>query len=377
MNYWLDLFTGTTWDEFVKAGARTSGFRDRMRKRVAAIQKGDILLCYMTGVMRWIGALEVLGPSNDKSDIWSFADFPVRLEVKALVMLTPETGVPMSALEGHVVFYEGPADTGKFKGFVRQSPALFKKAADGEYILRLMRDAERKPVVRPVDPAKLARMPLFKTKTKKGKKLIETLVSVPEAEEKNDQTSVLEITEAPIAPTEHTRIEHILLTLGNEMGFDIWVAKNDRGKVHNGMSLGSLPGIVDELPTQFNEATNRTIELIDVLWLKGNSIVAAFEVECTTAIYSGLLRMSDLLALQPNINIKLYIVAPDERASKVEQEILRPTFMLRERPLAEVCGFIPGSELIEKVEGIHKLGLAASLKPDFVDQFAEYFTKDK
>ena len=82
--------------------------------------------------------------------------------------------------------------------------------------------------------------------------------------------------------------------------------------------------MVEDLPTQFNEATNRTIELIDVLWLKGNSIVAAFEVECTTAVYSGLLRMSDLLALQPNLNIKLYIVAPDERKDKVEQEIRRP-----------------------------------------------------
>ncbi len=37
--------------------------------------------------------------------------------------------------------------------------------------------------------------------------------------------------------------------------------------------------MLDELPTQFNEATTRTIELIDVLWLKGNSILAAFEVE--------------------------------------------------------------------------------------------------
>jgi hypothetical protein len=98
--------------------------------------------------------------------------------------------------------------------------------------------------------------------------------------------------------------------------------------------------MVGELPTQFNEATNRTIELIDVLWLKGNSIVAAFEVECTTAIYSGLLRMSDLLALQPNLEINLFLVAPDERQDKVEQEILRPTFALREKPLAKVCGFI-------------------------------------
>ena len=44
--------------------------------------------------------------------------------------------------------------------------------------------------------------------------------------------------------------------------------------------------------------TNQTIELIDVLWLDGNAIVAAFEIESTTSIYSGLLRMSDLLARQ-------------------------------------------------------------------------------
>ena len=43
------------------------------------------------------------------------------------------------------------------------------------------------------------------------------------------------------------------------------------------------------------------------------SIVRAFEVEHTTAVYSGLLRMADLLALQPNMDIRLHIVAPDER----------------------------------------------------------------
>ena len=64
--------------------------------------------------------------------------------------------------------------------------------------------------------------------------------------------------------------------------------------------------------------------------------MAAFEVECTTSVYSGLLRMSDLMALQPNLDINLYLVAPDERREKVKQEILRPTFSLREKPLAEV-----------------------------------------
>jgi hypothetical protein len=67
---------------------------------------------------------------------------------------------------------------------------------------------------------------------------------------------------------------------------------------------------------QFDEATNRTIELIDVLWLKGNAVVAAFEIESTTSIYSGLLRMSDLIAMQPNLNIPLYLSPPTSAARR-------------------------------------------------------------
>src|SRR5438477_10949490 len=119
------------------------------------------------------------------------------------------------------------------------------------------------------------------------------------------------------------------------MGFDFWVARNYRSKVCDGDILGNLQGMVAVLPTQFNEATQRTIELIDVLWLKGNTIIAAFEVESTTSVYSGILRMSDLLALQPNLITDLYLVAPDERVEKVRQEILRPTFALREPPIGK------------------------------------------
>ena len=86
--------------------------------------------------------------------------------------------------------------------------------------------------------------------------------------------------------------------------------------------------------------------------------------------------MSDLLALQPNLDIRLYLVAPDDRREKVEQEVLRPTFTLREKPLREICGFISFSRLIEKVEGIRRLGIASSLRPDFLTQTAEYFKGD-
>lgn len=59
------------------------------------------------------------------------------------------------------------------------------------------------------------------------------------------------------------------------------------------------------LPRQFDAGAMRTISLIDVIWLKKSSIVAPFEVEHTSTVYSGLLRMSDLRTMQPTLGIKL------------------------------------------------------------------------
>jgi len=55
-----------------------------------------------------------------------------------------------------------------------------------------------------------------------------------------------------------------------------------------------MPQRRDHLPQQFDPVTSRTIELTDVLWLDGDAIVAAFGIESTTSIYSGMLRMSDV-----------------------------------------------------------------------------------
>ncbi len=376
MNYWLDLFTGTTWQEFREAGANVSGFSARRRSVAQRVKKGDILLCYLTGVMRWVGALEVGDSSTDTKRIWKDREFPVRFNVKALMMLEPEHGVPMEQLEGRVSFFANTKDRGKFRGFVRGSPNLFKASKDAELIMSLMREAERNPVARPVDPKKLARRPLYKVEPKRGAGKKAMLVSVPEPEEPPVAATATVSESAEPATTRHTEIQYELLTLGAELGLDVWVARNDRSRKWNSTTLGSLPRMLDRLPTQFNEATTRTIELIDVLWLAGNSIIAAFEVECTTSIYSGLLRMSDLLALQPNLDINLYLVAPDERKDKVEQELLRPTFSLREKPLAKICGFLPFTTFCEKLAGIRKLNLSDSLRPSFLKATAQFFTDE-
>ena len=367
MNYWLDLFTGTTWQEFQKAGANVTGFRDHNWTRSRNVKPGDVFLCYLTGVKRWIGLLEVVGERyRDDKPIWGEEPFPVRFHVKPLAILQPENGVPMKDFEGKLTFYEMGAPSGSWTGHLRSSPTKYS-SEDGKKIADAIYAAQASPVSRPVDPKLLARSSnLYKLKKRSGDQEVETIVAVPtEEEEEPSATNV-----ALDAPS-HTEIQWRLLNLGSQMGLNVWAPRSDRGKEWNGSRIRDVPNLLDSLPTQFDDVTNGTIENIDVLWLKGNAIVAAFEVEHTTSIYSGLLRMSDLLTMQPNIDIKLYLAAPDERFTKFKNEVPRPTFASRNKPLHSVCGFLPYSALCRQLEKAHEF--LCHLKPDFIDDIAEMY----
>ncbi|MFN8582513.1 MAG: hypothetical protein U0163_16255 [Gemmatimonadaceae bacterium] len=158
MNYWLDLFTGTTWNEFRKAGASVSGFRNDAPV-CSPGQDGGRPPLLPTGVMQWVGALEVLGPTTDTSPIWSSDAFPVRFAVKPIVLLDPEFGVPMKRASKESLIFTAVESTEEDSGFLRMSPNLFKRSGDGELVLQALRDAERNPISVPIDPKKLARKP--------------------------------------------------------------------------------------------------------------------------------------------------------------------------------------------------------------------------
>jgi hypothetical protein len=96
--YWLDLFSHKTWTEFLKAGGAVTGFRESRWRTAQRISPGDYFLCYLTGVSRWVGLLEVTGKAfHDDSPIWADDPFPVRLPVKLVVSLEPDAAVPILA----------------------------------------------------------------------------------------------------------------------------------------------------------------------------------------------------------------------------------------------------------------------------------------
>ena len=55
-------------------------------------------------------------------------------------------------------------------------------------------------------------------------------------------------------------------------------------------------------------------------------IDAAFEIENSTSIYSGLLRFADLTMVAPNTVYPMFIVAPGERRNRVREQLARPSF---------------------------------------------------
>lgn len=356
-SYWLDLFTGATWNEFKDAGGKLSGFRKSRWNTVQKIKPGDYLLCYLTGVSRFIGILEVVSePFQDDSPIWSDEEFPCRLKVKIIVELTPEIAIPVHELRDSLSFFQDLKSPHAWTGNFRASPAKWK-TSDGETVVKALLEAKENPVIRPVDKRKLAYRPKA-IKAKIGS------VTVPEKIEETEEQEIV-----PKKTTDHTEIQWLLLKLGTDMGFDVWVARNDRNKEYKGKKFTDLPKLKNELPLQFDDATNKTIEFIDVLWLQGNAIVAAFEVESTTSIYSGLLRMSDLVAMQPNLNIPLYLVAPNDRREKVMTEVNRPTFSKLSPPLSEICRFISFIGLKNQIRQVSSI--LRFLKPEFLEELSE------
>ena len=340
MKYHLDLFTPETWDAFREMGATVTGFRERHRRLAEErVSKGDIFLCYLTRLSRWCGALEVESEPffDDSSRLGNPDPFTVRFKVKPIVVLTPELAVPIREQRvWQALSITNQYDTGHpyWTGFFRASLNIFEDS-DGDFLLELLKEQKANQTNYPLtdkDKRQLARRKRVRTIDR------EVEVEVPDHE---DEESSAESDMVKPDSRESTRYQAKVAQIGVEMGFHIWVPRNDKARVLELVPETMHESFLDLLPLNYDDTTLKTVEQIDVLWLKGRSMARAFEIEHTTAIYSGLLRMADLLALQPNMNIRLHIVAPLDKRDRVLREIRRPVFSLLDRgPLYDQCSFL-------------------------------------
>jgi hypothetical protein len=364
MAYFIDLFSPETYEAFARSSRDMSGFRLRHKGMAERIKPGDVFVCYLTRLSRWFGLLEVVeGPFIDNKPIFVPENDPfvVRFRVRPLVWLEIEKAIPIhaDAIWTGLSFTRGLEKgsigwTGKVRGsLVRLDDR------DGKCLAEKLtaQSTQRKPY--PLDEQDTKKLT---THTVNRPDKVVT-VSVP------DDSSVAE--EAPSPPEaaarESIRVQALIAQIGARMGLSIWIPRADRGAVLKEWKDGGQ-NLLERLPLNYDDTTLRTIEQIDVLWLRGRSILRAFEVEHTTSVYSGILRMADLLALQPNMEIKLHIVAPSAKREKVFQEIRRPVFSLLEKgPLAESCAYISYDSLRKLAAQKH----LAHLSDTVLDEYAE------
>jgi len=163
----------------------------------------------------------------------------------------------------------------------------------------------------------------------------------------------------------HSRAQALLIRLARITGCRAFIAANDRTRLFRGKPLGE--DCLESLPSigLSSEATSK-ISMIDVIWLRDNAPVCAFEVEVSTSVYSGLLRMSDLLAVVPALKVSLFVVAQKERQAKVMQELGRPTF--RKIGLSEFCRFVAMEDLESLVAKVSEL--TGYVQPSVIERIA-------
>ena len=143
---------------------------------------------------------------------------------------------------------------------------------------------------------------------------------------------LINLAEAPIGEIteeipEHTHNSIILtlLKIGKLLDCDVWVCNDLKNKIIEDQRLGDL-SIPDLILPGLTDSTLRILKAIDVIWLRERSVIAGFEVEHSTPIYSGMLRFTDLFLEIPNFKIRAYIVAPDSRKNQVINQFNRNTF---------------------------------------------------
>ncbi len=153
---------------------------------------------------------------------------------------------------------------------------------------------------------------------------------------------------------EHLRVQFLLTEIGRDLGYDVFVATNDRTKSLNGRSLQYLT--LPELPPlELSPDVIRTVSLIDVIWVARDSkrIECAFEIEKSTSIYSGMLRLMDLASSLGDKQYDFFLVVPDTREKEVLAQLKRPSF---QNNSCVGLRYILFSDLEEHCRGLCKFG---------------------
>jgi hypothetical protein len=341
-------------------GSRSARFKDW--------RVGDKLILLVGNAVA--GLAEVTGAAFVSNDpVWDNDLFPHRIPISFVYAGREENRLPVlgEVREALAQSFDGGGGWGL--GILNQRLMKTDQAA---FLIRsiVARGSELKEVQSSIDEL------LADAKAKRDSKAGRTRRTVRNSEiqaplpaANAPKTAATRQSDSDETPSQSESLHHLaqlrLVQLAQVVGCSAWVASNDKSKSIAGRALGD--GCLTSLPNMgLNPQATRAIGLIDVLWVRKNAPVAAFEVEATTSVYSGLLRLSDLVEVVPAIRLDLYIVAPREREAKVLRELARPTF--RRVGLTDTCKFVAVEDLEALLE--RTTGMKGHIQPSIVESIA-------
>ena len=158
--------------------------------------------------------------------------------------------------------------------------------------------------------------------------------------------------------------------IGCQLSFDTWVAYNDRGIIYKDKKICEITGVISDLKNvqllrSYQEAIDAAL-MIDCIWFRNNKCMpAVIEIEHTTDVKSGLIRMRKLYDYIPPLkNVRWVIAAPDDDRNKVIAEANTPQFKDLE------VKFFPYTA-IEELYSLCQRRKIKGITDDFLDCFME------
>lgn len=139
----------------------------------------------------------------------------------------------------------------------------------------------------------------------------------------------------------HSQAQTLVGSIGSLKGYGIYVPPNNIDLLD--WNLVPSFNLVRTLPYYVEERTRFASE-IDVIWIdhKHNLVAAAFEIEYSTPVYSGLLRFNDVLLSCPG-NSRFFVVSNESRRDLFVRQLQRPTF--QRSGLSDMTSFLDYSNV--------------------------------
>lgn len=167
----------------------------------------------------------------------------------------------------------------------------------------------------------------------------------------------------------HAQIQIALYLIGLQLGYRTWIAQNDKGIMFRQKRLCEYQGVVSDLRDErllsaFDESIQAAL-LIDCIWFKnGRLMPAVMEIEHSTGVRSGLLRMQKFKECFAPFPSRWVIVAPDADRDLVMRESQAPQF-------ANLSAkFFPYSS-VEELYSLCSRRKISGITEEFLDSFME------